>query len=103
MTQGTGGGAGQVGTVTAPMFRFTDGLRAKSIILSERSLVAKQTESSNKELRFAIIEPSLPLHCKSKISFKVKNLANWIGIGICFKNVIVSKGYKFVCNPVSYP
>lgn len=34
----------------------------------------------------------------SKISFKLKHLANWIGVGICFKNTVSHKNYKFECT-----
>jgi len=80
------------------LFRFSETLKSKWISLNEGALEAKQSESKNEDLRFAVIEPPLPLHRPSKISFQIKNLANWVGIGICFKNIIAPKNYKFECK-----
>ena len=35
---------------------------------------------------------------EKKISFKVHNLVNWIGIGVCMKNKIESVSYAFKCT-----
>lgn len=80
------------------MFKFSDTLKSKWIALSEDAMQAKQNESKNDDLRFAAIEPPLPLHHPSKISFQVKNLANWVGVGICLKNIVAPKNFKFDCK-----
>jgi hypothetical protein len=47
--------------------------------------------------RFAIIEQGTGIKGKT-IIFRVKELVNWIGVGICLKNRIIDVNYAFKCR-----
>jgi hypothetical protein len=68
-----------------PSFKFSSTLKAKTIHLSKKLSVARQTESNNGDLRFVLIEPDLPVSRPSKIVFNIQKCVNWIGLGICIK------------------
>lgn len=81
-------------------YKFSTTLKSKSIAVFKKSLGARQNETNNGDLRFALIEPSLPMSRSSKISFTIQKCVNWIGVGICLKDTVVEKGYKFTCNVI---
>ncbi len=58
------------------------------------SLIKSQNTSGYK---FAIMEPSLEKGADNKtFHFKIKECnSNWIAVGICHKNIVVSKLYTF--------
>lgn len=62
--------------------------------MNSSNTVAKQ--SSTATSRFVLVEKGMGLKEK-KISFKVNNLANWVGIGVCMKNKITAIDYAFKC------
>lgn len=68
-----------------PTYKFSPTLKPKNIALLKKNLGAKQNETNNADLRFALIEPCLSLNRPSKITFLVQKCFNWIGIGICIK------------------
>lgn len=79
-------------------FRFNDALKPSIIKLSESNLVARQTQSNNADVRFALVEPGLSLTECTDITFRVKNKTNWVGLGIALKNSVVDKKFKFNCK-----
>jgi len=81
-----------------PTYKFSPTMKSKTIVLVKKMVGAKQNESNNGDLRFALIEPCLSVNRPSKITFVVKRCVNWIGIGICLKQVVSGKNYKFSCN-----
>jgi len=38
----------------------------------------------------------------TKFAFQVKNIANWIGFGVCLKNVLENKAFKFDYNSIGH-
>lgn len=64
----------------------------ENIVLSKENTVATVTAATGTHI-FVLVEPCLPMTALSKISFKVNKLTNWVGVGVCFKNIVQQKGY----------
>ena len=55
------------------------------------------TQSQTQSGRFVLVEEGIGLKNR-KIKFKVNQLKNWIGVGVCLKNKISSINYQFKCT-----
>jgi hypothetical protein len=60
------------------------------INLNETRAIA--TQSQTQSGRFVIIEEGMGL-ANRKIKFKIAALKNWVGLGVCLKDKIVSTKY----------
>ncbi|CAD8185112.1 unnamed protein product [Paramecium octaurelia] len=79
-------------TQNSPNFIFSTARKSPSITITEQKN-AHQTATQQYDNRFILIEPRIMRSCK--IAIKITYLANWIGIGIAYKNVLSSKNMQF--------
>ncbi|CAD8132561.1 unnamed protein product [Paramecium octaurelia] len=79
----------------SPNFIFSTVLKSPTITIIEKKN-AHQTANQIYDNRFILIEPRIMTSCK--IAIKITYLANWIGIGIAYKNVLSSNNMKFDWN-----
>lgn len=73
-------------------YRFSQTFKASHINLSANKTLATQTHTQSG--RFVVIEEGMGVQNR-KIKFKVNQLKNWIGVGVCLKNKIVAASYQF--------
>lgn len=76
-------------------FKFSQEMKHSGISVVSDNLI-KSTEGYN--YHFGLLEPSLQEkgNRPCKVAFKIKeNISNWLGVGICYKNTIVSNNYTF--------
>lgn len=66
------------------------------VTLNDKRTIATQTHTQSG--RFVLIEEGMGIQNR-KIKFKVTNLKNWIGVGVCLKNKIAAVNYQFKCMP----
>ncbi|KAL4507998.1 hypothetical protein ABPG72_021371 [Tetrahymena utriculariae] len=76
-------------------FWFSNTYKHAQITLVSKNIV--KSNGSNPSYRFAIMEPALPKNKQCRFAFKIKqgSTNNWLAVGICHKNTIVSKNYGF--------
>ncbi|KAL4436299.1 hypothetical protein ABPG74_015890 [Tetrahymena malaccensis] len=78
-------------------FQFSQTFKSQTITITD-SKTAVQGSNQNYENRFALLEPELSMEHPTRFAFQVKHIANWIGFGVCLKNVLEKKAYKFEYN-----
>lgn len=66
--------------------------------MSANKTLATQTHTQSG--RFVVIEEGMGVQNR-KIKFKVNQLKNWIGVGVCLKNKIVAASYQFKCTCIT--
>lgn len=82
-------------------YKFKPHLKHPDIkIISD--LVVKSTNGSG--YKFAIMEPSLEPGSKIKeMAFKInESCSNWVAVGMCHKNIVVSKNYGFNFSAIGH-
>ena len=70
--------------------------------LLTKKKVAVQNSNQNYENRFVLLEPELSLERPTRFAFQVKHISNWIGFGICLKNTLEKKAFKFDYNNINH-
>lgn len=78
----------------SPKFKFSSTMKHNDIKLINDFQIKSQ---NNAGYKFAIMEPSLEKGSDGKtFHFRIKECnSNWIAVGICHKNIVVSKSYQF--------
>ncbi len=76
------------------VFSMTD--KGDKIVIEESGKKAVQMVNSSTGERFAIIEPALSsIGVSESVCFRVGKIAGWVGLGICIKQEIKAKQFKF--------
>ena len=85
----------------SPKFKFSSTFKHPDIKLITDYHIKSQNNSGYK---FAIMEPGLEKGPDNKtFHFRIKECnSNWIAIGICHKNIVVSKNYTFNFSSVGH-
>ncbi|EGR28180.1 hypothetical protein IMG5_181090 [Ichthyophthirius multifiliis] len=78
-------------------FSFSQTLKSSTITLIDQK-ISTQTQNQDGENRFALLEPVLQLNKTAKFAFQVKNTTSWVGLGICLKNILQKRNFKFDYN-----
>jgi len=73
---------------------FSQLFKGDSILIVDK-VVATQTIKKNFEDCFVFVEPSLRNVLPQKFGFQIKNASQWIGIGICYKGILLKNNLKF--------
>ncbi len=82
-------------------FKFSNTFKHNDIKLVSEYIVKSQNSAGYK---FAIMEPELEKGGKVKtMAFKIKQCtSNWVAVGMCHKNIVVSKNYGFNFSAIGH-
>lgn len=79
-----------------PRQSFSDQLKNQDIILEDNNLLAECMTSRLRDLRLAVVEPSLlsPDH-PSRTLFKIDSCPGYLAVGVCFPTLAAKSNYTF--------
>ena len=76
-------------------WNFSPLLKSPTITIDSTRKTAYQTTTDHQDKVIALVQETIDLTIKQKFAFKIISLRNWIGVGVGYKNMILSKNYKF--------
>lgn len=89
-------------------FVFSEKWKHANITISNKTIA--KSSSGSQSYKFCLLEPNINLKTLTQpitFAFKINIVSstynnNWIAVGVCHKNIVVSKGYNFAFSALGH-